>query len=84
MLDVRYKDKNIYEILDLSVDQAVEFFSDNEEIINKLKPLQDVGLGYIALGQPSSTLSGGEAQRVKLASFLGEKNSFCNSAVCDF
>ena len=75
VLDVRYNEKNIYEILDLSVDQAVEFFSDHEDIISKLKPLQDVGLGYIALGQPSSTLSGGEAQRVKLASFLGEKNS---------
>lgn len=70
ILDVRYEDKNIADILDLNVDQAVGFFAEVPEIMKKLKPLQDVGLGYITLGQASSTLSGGEAQRVKLASFL--------------
>lgn len=70
MLDVRYNEKHIAEILDLSVDEAVDFFADHKDISKKLKPLQDVGLGYITLGQSSSTLSGGEAQRVKLASFL--------------
>lgn len=70
ILDVRYEEKNIAEILDLSVDEAVEFFEGHKGISEKLKPLQDVGLGYITLGQSSSTLSGGEAQRVKLASFL--------------
>ena len=70
LLDVTYNEKNIAEILDLSVDEAVEFFADHQEISKKLRPLQDVGLGYITLGQSSSTLSGGEAQRVKLASFL--------------
>ncbi|MFT7121723.1 MAG: excinuclease ABC subunit A [Neolewinella sp.] len=70
VLDVRYNEKNISEILDLSVDEAVEFFAESKDISKKLKPLQNVGLGYITLGQSSSTLSGGEAQRVKLASFL--------------
>ena len=72
VLEVTYKDKNIYEVLDMSVDEAIEFFSKNKDIRNKLQPLSDVGLGYIRLGQSSSTLSGGEAQRVKLASFLGK------------
>jgi excinuclease ABC subunit A len=65
-------------VLELTVDDAIEFFQDNNPIINRLKPLQDVGLGYIGLGQSSNTLSGGEAQRVKLASFLekgGTKSS---------
>jgi len=75
VLEVSYQGKNIYEILELSVDEAMEFFTDNQEIIRKIKPLQDVGLGYVRLGQSSSTLSGGEAQRVKLASFLGKENS---------
>ncbi len=70
ILEVQYKDKNIYEVLELSVDEAMEFFKDNRDIIQKLAPLQSVGLGYVKLGQSSSTLSGGEAQRVKLASFL--------------
>ncbi len=73
VLDVRYKDKNIFEILDLSIEEALEFFGDAKDIITKLKPLHDVGLGYVKLGQSSSTLSGGEAQRVKLASFLGKE-----------
>jgi excinuclease ABC subunit A len=75
-LEVSFKGKNVSEILDLTVDDAIEFFkkeSDNkicQRIIEKLQPLQDVGLGYVQLGQSSSTLSGGEAQRIKLASFL--------------
>lgn len=72
VLEVRYNSKNIFEILELSVDEAIEFFSDEKDISTKLKPLSDVGLGYIKLGQSSNTLSGGEAQRVKLASFLGK------------
>jgi excinuclease ABC subunit A len=70
ILEVKYKDKNISDVLDMTVDDAIEFFHENKSIVNKLKPLQDVGLGYIGLGQSSNTLSGGEAQRVKLASFL--------------
>ena len=57
-------------MLDMTVDEAIDFFADRKEVASKLKPLQDVGLGYVHLGQSSSTLSGGEAQRVKLASFL--------------
>jgi len=70
ILEIKYKGKNIYDILELSVDEAIEFFNEEKEIAERLQPLQDVGLGYIKLGQASSTLSGGEAQRVKLASFL--------------
>jgi excinuclease ABC subunit A len=72
---VQYKGKNIFEILSLSVEEALTFFKDNKEIVNKIKPLNDVGLGYVQLGQSSSTLSGGEAQRVKLASFLQSGSS---------
>jgi len=75
VLDVKYKGKNIFDVLELSIDEAMEFFSDKHDIINRIKPLFDVGLGYVKLGQPSSTLSGGEAQRVKLASFLGRENA---------
>ncbi|MFT4532987.1 MAG: excinuclease ABC subunit A [Saprospiraceae bacterium] len=75
VLDVRYKGKNIFDILELSIDEAMEFFDDKSDIITRIRPLYDVGLGYVKLGQPSSTLSGGEAQRVKLASFLGRENS---------
>lgn len=72
ILEVKFDDKNISDILHMTVDEALEFFKDNHEdkIVTKLKPLQDVGLGYLQLGQSSSTLSGGEAQRIKLASFL--------------
>lgn len=70
ILEVQYKGKNVYEILELSVDEAVEFFKDSNDIAQRLMPLQNVGLGYVKLGQSSSTLSGGEAQRVKLASYL--------------
>jgi excinuclease ABC subunit A len=70
VLEVQFKDKNIYDILELSIDEAIEFFSEQNDIISKIAPLRNVGLGYVKLGQSSSTLSGGEAQRVKLASFL--------------
>ena len=75
ILEVEYKGKNIFDILNMSIDESIEFFEDKRAILNKLLPLQDVGLGYVQLGQASSTLSGGEAQRVKLASFLGKSNS---------
>ncbi|MCO5235823.1 MAG: excinuclease ABC subunit UvrA [Chitinophagaceae bacterium] len=72
VLEVTYNGKNIYDVLEMSVDDALAFFKDQKDITAKLKPLADVGLGYIKLGQSSDTLSGGEAQRVKLASFLGK------------
>ncbi len=72
ILDVKYRDKDISEVLDLTIDEALEYFKGKTQIINKLQPLQEVGLGYIGMGQSSNTLSGGEAQRVKLASFLGK------------
>jgi excinuclease ABC subunit A len=73
VLEIKYKGKNIFDILEMSVDEAIEFFKEEKDIAERLQPLQDVGLGYIKLGQASSTLSGGEAQRVKLASFLGKE-----------
>ena len=72
ILEVEYDGKNISEILDMTVDEAVVFFNDVKPIVGKLRPLLDVGLGYVRLGQSSNTLSGGEAQRVKLASFLSK------------
>jgi len=72
ILEVTYKEKNIADILQLTVDEAILFFNEKKDICNRLQPLQDVGLGYVHLGQSSSTLSGGEAQRVKLASFLSK------------
>lgn len=75
VLEVQYKGKSIYDILELSVDEAIDFFAEEKDVAGKIKPLQDVGLGYIKLGQSSDTLSGGEAQRVKLASFLGKGRS---------
>lgn len=76
VLEVRFEGKNIFDILNLTVDQAIEFFTQHKKrkIVQRLQPLQDVGLGYIKLGQNSSTLSGGENQRVKLAYFLGQDN----------
>ena len=78
VLDVLYRGKNIYDILEMTVNQAIEFFSEDpacKKIISRLRPLQDVGIGYIKLGQAGSTLSGGESQRVKLASFLAQENA---------
>jgi len=72
VLEVNYKDKNISEVLNLTIDEALDFFTEVPLVYNKLLPLADVGLGYVTLGQSSSSLSGGEAQRVKLASFLGK------------
>ncbi|QEC52582.1 excinuclease ABC subunit A [Anseongella ginsenosidimutans] len=70
VLEVKYEEKDIAEVLDLTIDEALEFFAGEKKIINKIQPLADVGLGYVKLGQSSNTLSGGEAQRIKLASFL--------------
>ena len=75
VLDVTYKEKSVADILEMSVDEALLFFADMPKVLAKIKPLQDVGLGYVKLGQPSSTLSGGEAQRIKLASFLIKGNN---------
>ncbi|MDO7742577.1 MAG: excinuclease ABC subunit UvrA, partial [Pedobacter sp.] len=75
ILDVTYQEKNVADILDLTIDEAVEFFKNEPKILNKLQPLVDVGLGYVHLGQSSNTLSGGEAQRIKLASFLIKGNN---------
>jgi excinuclease ABC subunit A len=72
VLEVQYREKNISEVLDMSVDEAIVFFWDEKSLSRAIQPLSDVGLGYIKLGQSSNTLSGGEAQRVKLASFLGK------------
>ena len=74
-LQVKFKGKNIAEVLDMSVDEAVDFFDSMPKIKNILKTLQDVGLGYIKLGQSSTTLSGGEAQRVKLADELSRRDT---------
>jgi len=72
ILEVKYNEKNISDILDMTIEESLTFFKDKAKLIEKLQPLSDVGLGYIKLGQSSSSLSGGEAQRVKLASFLGK------------
>ena len=74
-LEIVYKGKNISDVLDMSVDEAVEFFAPVPNIYRKLKTLQDVGLGYITLGQQATTLSGGEAQRVKLSEELSKKDT---------
>ena len=74
-LEVRFKGKSIADVLDMTINQAVEFFSAVPTILSKIKVLQDVGLGYVKLGQPSSTLSGGESQRVKLATELAKKDT---------
>ena len=78
VLEIKYRGKNIYDVLEMTVDDAIEFFAEDKSdatcrrIVERLQPLQDVGLGYVRLGQSSSTLSGGESQRVKLASFLAK------------
>ena len=74
-LEVRFKGKSIADVLDMTINQAVEFFEGIPHILKKIKVLQDIGLGYIKLGQPSSTLSGGENQRVKLATELAKKDT---------
>lgn len=74
-LEVRFKGKSIADVLDMTINQAVEFFENTPAILHKIKVLQDVGLGYIKLGQPSSTLSGGESQRVKLATELAKRDT---------
>ena len=74
-LEVRFKGKNIADVLGMTINQAVEFFENQPKILQKIKVLQEVGLGYIKLGQPSSTLSGGESQRVKLATELAKKDT---------
>lgn len=75
ILEIQYNGKNIADILEMTVDESMEFFSDKPAISSKIAPLQNVGLGYVALGQSSNTLSGGEAQRIKLATFLGKGNT---------
>lgn len=81
ILDVQYNDKNIADVLEMTINEAMEFFEGKAPITHKLQPLQEVGLGYIGLGQSSNTLSGGEAQRVKLASFLGKNNMKANDKI---
>ena len=74
-LEVRYKGKSIADVLDMTINQAVEFFENVPEILRKIKSIQDVGLGYVKLGQPSTTLSGGESQRIKLATELSKRDT---------
>jgi excinuclease ABC subunit A len=75
VLEIEYNGKNISDVLDMTVEEGLEFFRDKKPVYEKILPLQEVGLGYVKLGQSSNSLSGGEAQRVKLASFLGKKSS---------
>ena len=74
-LEVKFKGKSIFDVLEMTVDEGVEFFSQQPKILRKLKTLQDVGLGYIKIGQSATTLSGGEAQRVKLATELSKRST---------
>ena len=82
-LEVKYKGKSIYDVLNMTVSEAVEFFENIPAVNRQLKTLEDVGLGYIKLGQPSTQLSGGEAQRVKLASELSKRNTGKNLYILD-
>ncbi len=84
ILEIKCKEKNINEVLNMTIDEAISFFSSTTSIIKKLQPMKDVGLGYLRLGQPSSTLSGGEAQRLKLASYLTEDKNFKNASMFIF
>lgn len=81
VLEVEYKGKNIFEVLDMTVEESLEFFKEKKAVYEKVLPLFEVGLGYVKLGQSSNSLSGGEAQRVKLASFLGKNNSDSSSNI---
>ena len=74
-LEVKYKGKNIYEVLEMTVEESLTFFENQPKIKRKLQTLYDVGLGYVKLGQPATTLSGGEAQRVKLATELSKRST---------
>ncbi|MDD7331264.1 ATP-binding cassette domain-containing protein, partial [Eubacterium sp.] len=74
-LEVKFKGKNIYDVLEMTVDEALVFFETHQKIARKLQTLSDVGLGYVKLGQPATTLSGGEAQRVKLATELAKRST---------
>jgi len=82
-LDVRYKGKNIADVLDMTVEDALEFFKNIPRINKKIQTLYDVGLGYIKLGQPSTTLSGGEAQRIKLATELSKRSNGSTMYILD-
>ncbi len=75
VLNVKYRGKNIHDVLEMPISEALDFFVDEKTIVNKLQPLEDVGLGYLKLGQSATTLSGGEAQRVKLARFLSKSST---------
>ncbi len=75
ILQIKYRGQNIHDVLEMNISDAIEFFVDEKSIINKLQPMEDVGLGYLRLGQSATTLSGGEAQRVKLAKFLSKTNN---------
>jgi excinuclease ABC subunit A len=75
VLDVKYKNKNINEILEMTVDEAISFFHDSVRITKGLKFLQETGLGYLRLGQPATTLSGGEAQRLKIAAYMAQESA---------
>lgn len=81
VLEVAHKGKNIFDVLDMTVEEGLEFFRDKKPVYEKILPLFEVGLGYVKLGQSSNSLSGGEAQRVKLASFLGKNNSDSQSNI---
>jgi excinuclease ABC subunit A len=81
ILDVKYQEKSINEVLEMTIEDSIQFFKDQPKIVERLKPLDDVGLGYIRLGQSANTLSGGEAQRVKLASFLTKGNTLQNDKI---
>ncbi|WBO83639.1 excinuclease ABC subunit UvrA [Hymenobacter yonginensis] len=81
VLDVKFQDKAINDVLDMTIEDSITFFKDQPKIVERLKPLDDVGLGYIRLGQSANTLSGGEAQRVKLASFLTKGNTLQNDKI---
>jgi excinuclease ABC subunit A len=83
ILDIHYKDKNIHDILDMTVNEALDFFGGHEKIVPRLRVFSGVGLGYLTLGQPTSTLSGGEAQRLKLAHFIAKADGSRNLFIFD-